>query len=110
MFGASVWAWCDAVRLVGSGHTDTAFAELAGQMPAAAHAVLNPDGTAIPSASGLLERFRQALVTRSELKSAAVQQDGSGTLRAPAAPRSGRAQREYEPGEWGAVWVRHGLR
>ncbi|MFF3669716.1 DEAD/DEAH box helicase [Microtetraspora malaysiensis] len=84
VFGASVRAWRDALRLVGPGRAnsevsddtaaeDTALAELAGRMPAAAHAVLNHDGTAIYSAAAMLERFRQAVLTRSELKAAAVQ-------------------------------------
>ncbi|WP_207934366.1 hypothetical protein [Actinomadura sp. KC06] len=68
VFGASVWAWREAVRLMlPPGHTgteapdDIAYAELAGRMPAAAHAVLNEDGTAIYSAAAMLARFRQAV-------------------------------------------------
>ncbi|APU15036.1 DEAD/DEAH box helicase [Actinoalloteichus fjordicus] len=76
--GASLHAWREAALLVDEARTETAdaesgFAELAGRMPAAAHAVLTPDGTAIDTAADLLGRFRQAAATLVDLATAAVQ-------------------------------------
>jgi SNF2 family DNA or RNA helicase len=59
----SVRAWRDAAALGENADIDA----LAQRMPAAAHALLNPDGTAIASAPALLTQFRRAVGTRHAL-------------------------------------------
>jgi SNF2 family DNA or RNA helicase len=82
--GASVIAWKQASRLVtrsqrpSQGGPDAAFADLATRMPAAAHAVLNADETAIRSPDALLTDFRSAIRTATVL--------GDGLIRADLRP------------------------
>ncbi|MFY1587843.1 DEAD/DEAH box helicase [Micromonospora sp. WMMD734] len=64
--GESVRAWRDAAGL--SPGDAEGYATLGKQMPVAAHAVVNDDGTAITAASALLTRFRQAVTTRDALR------------------------------------------
>jgi hypothetical protein len=94
--GASVWAWRDAARLLNADSSDLAFAEPAARLPTAAHTVLNPDSTAISSASALLARFRQTATTRTEVRSAAIQAE----LRPVPSRRSGLATRTGHRGPW----------
>lgn len=63
-FDASALVWRDAVRLLDNDES------LANRIPAAAHAVLNADSTAICSASSSLRQFRQSVRTRVDLASA----------------------------------------
>ncbi|WFE63004.1 DEAD/DEAH box helicase [Micromonospora sp. WMMD714] len=69
--GASVRAWRDAATLPDG--DDEGYTTLGARMPAAAHAVLNGEGTAITAASALLTQFRQAVTTRAALHGTAIQ-------------------------------------
>jgi SNF2 family DNA or RNA helicase len=69
--GASVRAWRDAAALL-DGDDDEAFEELGARMPAAAHAVLNNEGTAITAAPALLTQFRQGMSTRAAISSTTI--------------------------------------
>ena len=66
---ASLRAWHEAARLPDG---DAALAALAERMPAAAHAVLNREGTAIVAAAVLLTEFRQAVDARDALRSTTI--------------------------------------
>ncbi|MEU0074316.1 DEAD/DEAH box helicase [Streptomyces sp. NPDC006332] len=70
-YSASVRAWREAAAL--PVEKDEPYAALSTRMPAAAHAVLNPEGTAITSAAALLHQFRQVVATRGALRSTTVQ-------------------------------------
>lgn len=65
---ASLRTWREAVRML----NDDAFAALSERMPAAAHAVLNADGTAIVAPAVLLTEFRQAMRARAALRSTTI--------------------------------------
>lgn len=69
--GASVWAWRRAALLLGR-DDDAAWAELARTMPAAAHACLREDETAIGTAASTLRQFAAAAGTGRELAAAGV--------------------------------------
>nr|CAJ42330.1 SNF2 related domain [Streptomyces steffisburgensis] len=69
-YSASLRAWRDAAVLSDAG--DEPFAELSARMPAAAHAVLNPEESAVTSAAALLGQFRQVVATRGVLRSTTV--------------------------------------
>ncbi|SCG58596.1 DEAD/DEAH box helicase [Micromonospora halophytica] len=69
--GESVRVWRDAAELPEG--DDEGYATLSTRMPAAAHAVLNSEGTAITAAPALLTQFRQAMTTRAALHRTAIQ-------------------------------------
>ena len=69
--GKSALSWRDAARLVDSG-TDASFADLAAAMPPAAHAVLNPERTAVAAPASLLAQFRAAVGAGAALAEVAV--------------------------------------
>ncbi|MGC5033518.1 DEAD/DEAH box helicase [Micromonospora sp. DT229] len=66
---ASLRAWREAARLPDD---DEALAALGERMPAAAHAVLNAEGTAVVVATALLTEFRQAVKARVALRSTTI--------------------------------------
>ncbi|MCM6771869.1 DEAD/DEAH box helicase [Nocardia sp. CDC159] len=72
--GKSVKNWQEAARLVDgdSEAKDPDFAELATRMPIAAHAVTNPEGTAVAAPAALLTQFRRAANTTATLATTAV--------------------------------------
>ncbi|WP_231496450.1 DEAD/DEAH box helicase [Rhodococcus sp. UNC363MFTsu5.1] len=72
--GRSVRSWCAAAHLAGADQAASGDrrAELAAQMPAAAHAVLNEDESAIHTAVALLNSFISAARTTDDLAAARV--------------------------------------
>ncbi|MFC4606093.1 DEAD/DEAH box helicase [Rhodococcus kronopolitis] len=70
--GASVWAWHRAALQLDESDDTTAWTELAGSMPTAAHAWLRADETAIGTAASTLRQFAAAAGTGSELAAADI--------------------------------------
>ncbi|MFD4179919.1 DEAD/DEAH box helicase [Rhodococcus sp. NPDC058514] len=72
--GSSVRAWCEAARLAGSDQYARADRRdtLAAHMPAAAHAVLSEDESAIHTAAALLSSFISAARTTDDLAAAHI--------------------------------------
>ncbi|MET4611363.1 SNF2 family DNA or RNA helicase [Rhodococcus sp. PvR044] len=68
--GGSVRSWCAAAHLAGGDRA--ASDELAAQMPAAAHALLNEDESAIHTAAALLNSFTSAARTTEDLATAHI--------------------------------------